>query len=301
MQNSYEGMYEKKAVSSYTSQFRDAIDYKEAFANKGKGPIFIGHRPDLAEYYNDIDKEGDSSMYYGCVLYPESPTRKDGRKWTYEKNQAFWAGAIDSNRDFLLINNINDYKMCGGTIDELLWLKDNGYEFSMNEDNTVLATPSVTIRSEEHIIINYSAMKTQDKIDKFYELQKQIIGSKALIDMSPIQSLIKSPPIKWTDKKEVSSVRKKLSLPVKWADEKEVPSVRKKLSLGVRLLAKETDDEEVPQKQKLLLNASKRIKKVLQLKRPPAKKTDDEETSKSQKKSSSSDSTGSTNSPSGTF
>jgi hypothetical protein len=51
-------------------------------------------------------------------------------EWTYEKNQAFWAGAIEKKRRFLLTTDIIHYgRKLTGTVDEILWLQDNGYMF----------------------------------------------------------------------------------------------------------------------------------------------------------------------------
>lgn len=73
-----------------TSEFKGMSDYQEAFQNAGKNFIFIGHPDDLENYKQDIDHNQEDSQYFGCVLFPE----RRQEDWNYEKNKAFFAGAI---------------------------------------------------------------------------------------------------------------------------------------------------------------------------------------------------------------
>lgn len=53
----------------------------------------------------DIEKHPDKkdSSYFGAFFYPDQDI---GGKWTYEKNKAFMAGAIDAGRTFILVTDI---------------------------------------------------------------------------------------------------------------------------------------------------------------------------------------------------
>ena len=51
-------------------------------------------------------------------------------EWSYEKNQAFWAGAIEKRRPLVLCSPYHMYHEASNTtIHEMLWLHDNGYTF----------------------------------------------------------------------------------------------------------------------------------------------------------------------------
>jgi hypothetical protein len=134
--------------------FSATIDYHEALAGAAKGPVFFGHRASLAHYYADIDAQDTASMYHGRVLYSEHATRPDGKNWTYEKNQAFWAGIIKTNQRLILVSDINDYRQAGGgTVDELFWLQDNGYIFLPDPSNpihTLAEPPAIPFTKSAH-------------------------------------------------------------------------------------------------------------------------------------------------------
>ena len=133
-----------------TSEFREMQDYKEAVVGKQKGQAFFGHRGDLAQYYTDINDNQERSEIFGRVLYPESAARRriNGGVWDYEKNKAFWAGAIDSGQTFVLVSDIGHYRASGGTVDEIFWLQDNGYHFQSNPHNltqTIAVPPQIPV------------------------------------------------------------------------------------------------------------------------------------------------------------
>lgn len=97
-------------------------------------------------------------QYKGCVLYPEY--RRE--TWNYQINQAFMLGGIEAGKTFILITPKSEYARdyITGTIDELLWLKDNGYEFTDGMNDTLICTPPRTPISEP-IIKNYFGGNTQ--------------------------------------------------------------------------------------------------------------------------------------------
>lgn len=79
-------------------------------------------------------------------------------QWEYPKNQAFWAGAIDAGKSFLLLTPIDHY---GGyisyTVHEMFWLEDNGYTFTPNSCNIqqTLAIPPNDLDQRSKIITDY--------------------------------------------------------------------------------------------------------------------------------------------------
>lgn len=114
-------------------------DYYEAIIKTDV--VYFGSRqqPPLEDQYNDLEKNDISSPYYGNVFFPERKTRESqgqkgqgGREtgWTYEKNAAFWAGAITKRRPMLLVTPIQNYTTAigKGTVDEIFWLLDNSYK-----------------------------------------------------------------------------------------------------------------------------------------------------------------------------
>jgi hypothetical protein len=153
-----------------TSDFQHLPDYQEAALGKLKGPVYFGTRThcdkynrlrysralarnltaadSLQQYYDDVDANGTHSSYFGRILYPERinhrGSRADAVEWNYEKNKAFWAGIIDLQQNLTLITDIRHYDFLTGTVDELLWLEDNGYMFApdpVNPTHTLAQSP----------------------------------------------------------------------------------------------------------------------------------------------------------------
>jgi len=142
-----------------TKEFRSMPDYQEAVIGKQKGCVLFGHRRDLSQYYSDIDQHQEQSIYLGRILYPESQRRKqiNGGIWEYDKNKAFWAGAIDCGQTFVLVSDIAHYRASGGTVDEMFWLQDNGYSFEPNSQNphqTMALPPQIPLANPQ--IKNYN-------------------------------------------------------------------------------------------------------------------------------------------------
>lgn len=113
-------------------------DYCESFT--AKGYIILGREKDTRPYRR-------SDRYIGRVLNPE----RRGEQWTFEKNAAFWLGAIESNKDFLIVTDLDKIAErakfgrarvelgVGGCVPELLWLEDNGYVFAPDSESRSLS------------------------------------------------------------------------------------------------------------------------------------------------------------------
>jgi len=126
----------------------------------------------LSESINIINKLLVLTTKYNITIPSTAGKRRYLEKtdleetWDYEKNKAFWAGAIDKNRQFILLTDFDSYpgynKKTGnknkitGTMDEILWLEDNGYNFYPNPANLIqtLCEPPEHPRPEK-IIKNY--------------------------------------------------------------------------------------------------------------------------------------------------
>jgi len=143
-----------------TSEFKGLPDYQEAFQNADKEYVFIGHPDDLEEYKQDIYYNQEASQYFGCALLPE----RRQEEWNYEKNKAFFAGAIDAKRSMLLISNIEHFKVGGTTVDELFWLQDNGYEFRLLQENPLQTLAIPTNVSDNPQIRDYDKGKGTEKM-----------------------------------------------------------------------------------------------------------------------------------------
>ncbi|MGQ3890112.1 hypothetical protein ACQUW5_13915 [Legionella sp. CNM-1927-20] len=104
------------------------------------------------------------------IFCPEAPYRSsiDGGKWSYKKNQAFWAGAIKAKREFLLLSPLHLYEkkiikgQGDGTISELLWLSDNDYIFEAKNHLLIAKPPAYEITNP--IIYDYAYMRTDNKL-----------------------------------------------------------------------------------------------------------------------------------------
>ncbi|WP_419421293.1 hypothetical protein ACNVED_15600 (plasmid) [Legionella sp. D16C41] len=104
------------------------------------------------------------------IFYPEAAYRLsiDSGKWSYKKNQAYWAGAMIAKRKFQLLTPLHFYKnklasyWGGGTVSELLWLSDNGYIFEA-KNGLLIARPPVH-KIIKPILHNYAYMNKQDPI-----------------------------------------------------------------------------------------------------------------------------------------
>ena len=77
-------------MRKFTSQFRQNQYYTEAFNSEGF--VFFGRQEDLQKYYDDLDTNEASSIYYGHIFYPEAQNRR--YRYDYEDNKAFWAGIM---------------------------------------------------------------------------------------------------------------------------------------------------------------------------------------------------------------
>jgi hypothetical protein len=194
-----------------TKDFLQNPSYQEANAIQNK-PVYIGKQewkneetgkvirspglkrdlgPDdvLDDYKKDIDINLTNSQYYGCAFYPEKTLDKKGatREQIYEMNKAFIAGAIDANREFILVTDINHYRGVGGTtVDELLWLSDNGYIFEPVPDNIKQTKAIRTNPAPECIIKDYKSgrglgIDKNQMNQRLKEIKGQILDSRAAL------------------------------------------------------------------------------------------------------------------------
>lgn len=108
----------------------------------------------------DIFKNKEESIYYGKILAPEM---REGKDYSYEANQAFWAGLIEKQRPLLLLSPITNHGRPGTTSDEMLWLHDNGYQFYSDlsdSDKTWVLPPEK--KEDEIIIHDYNGAKLKN-------------------------------------------------------------------------------------------------------------------------------------------
>lgn len=137
-------------------ELRSLPEYLEAYT--AKGYIILGREKDTRPYRR-------SEKYIGRVLNPER--RGDG--WTIERNAAFWLGAIESQKDFLIVTDLKKIKRrawygydnqqfgIGGSVPELLWLEDNGYHFAPDMGSDYLSYAISPSRPHEvNITLQYN-------------------------------------------------------------------------------------------------------------------------------------------------
>ena len=175
-----------------TSAFQDFIDYKEAKSTPTVCYFGSSSYLPLSDYKKDVLTYKSTSKYYNRILCPEAR----GEVWSYEINQAFWAGLIDCGRPLLLVTDINHY--CGpkNTVNEILWLKDNGYIFLPHPTNfTTWVIPPQNFNLKREIKNYYHAGKCTDSSASeikqiLSKLKKDLTNSrKDLLSVS--QSLLK--------------------------------------------------------------------------------------------------------------
>lgn len=164
-------------------QFKTQEDYRNMYdfhlgSSKPDFPVYFGSAKNVENIRKQImDKlvNLDQQSYEECtekyqILCSEAKGRKAiDRKyndpapceWTIEKNEAFWAGAMRMNRTFVLTNSIENYfdnineviskkskTSAKGTVNELIWLMDNGYSFRQDEENNLIAKRSASSFSD---------------------------------------------------------------------------------------------------------------------------------------------------------
>ena len=159
-----------------TVYFINESDYLEGASNPSKAVLLGNLNTTLKKYYQDIDQYGEKSKYVGRILYPERPGRKlpngEMPKWTYEKNMAFIAGIIDTNRPVILMTDIEFYnnnkpKMTG-TITEILWLVDNGYTLKANtSDSSQMALVPPAQPQKDRKLIDYRSEPIHEALARF--------------------------------------------------------------------------------------------------------------------------------------
>lgn len=187
--------------SNLTRDFKAMQDYIEA--SQGQGEAFIGSfkTAPFPGYHADVKTRGPASPYFGQVFCPERLGRTDidpvqeVPAWSYEKNQAFIAGVIDANRPVRLIADISFYqKKITGTVDEIVWLADNGYTFIPDPNNPLdtLILPPDPPRAPEQRIINYyengrslTPSERTEMYEKFLAIRRNILVARPVSSPSP--------------------------------------------------------------------------------------------------------------------
>ncbi len=123
--------------------------------------------------------------------------------WSYKKNQAFWAGAIEKRRPLVLCSPYHMYNQASNTtIHEMLWLHDNGYTFEpimtgtassdyINQIKIIAVPPSSQLEKGNEIkIIDY--LKKSDQILELYNkniitpLVEKIYSSNTTLKLSEV-------------------------------------------------------------------------------------------------------------------
>lgn len=170
-----------------TDYFKSMPDYQEAQQFQEKyAHIGSLNLPPLKEMRDKVITKGVNADCFGDFFCPE----RTG-DWSYEKNQAFMAGAIDANRAFILVTDIIEgYQGIkaprSGTVKELLWLKDNGYTFEPHPNNiawTIAKPPEKPLTSR--IIDNYgyydkvqSYALANEIINKLHEIKEEVLQKR---------------------------------------------------------------------------------------------------------------------------
>lgn len=168
-----------------TSFFEQFIDYQENMISPNDKAVYFGSRYHLRKYYDDLTTYQQKSAYFGRVFYPENRMWRN-EKWSYAKNMAFWASIIDRNQPLVLLTDIAYYPKKGkkltGTISEILWLVDNGYELSVNLTNpveTAFVPPVIQKNRNERILINYFTRNKNETLNYFNEIKQKFLMKKS--------------------------------------------------------------------------------------------------------------------------
>ena len=150
------------------------IDYKIAYDCHKSSPVYFGSQNPkglFPHFVNDVLNKGVRSQYFGQVLCTGSGAinrSEDGGHWCQYKNAAFWAGAIDKKRPFILLTDISWYynknnpNITKGTCNEILWLLDNGYTAVAHHNN-----PEYTLFIPPKESPKYSTINTYNQNNSF--------------------------------------------------------------------------------------------------------------------------------------
>jgi tetratricopeptide (TPR) repeat protein len=124
-----------KPTVKITQDYVDTIDYQEASGRTDEA--YCGSRGlpsgEKTSFYTLVEAiEKGTSDEIGKAFAPGRRGR--GREerpgeYTYEKNRAFFAGLMESGRSVSFEMSVDHYNSVTATVNELLWLKDNGYTF----------------------------------------------------------------------------------------------------------------------------------------------------------------------------
>ncbi|MCS5711530.1 hypothetical protein [Candidatus Berkiella aquae] len=161
----------------------ESADYQEGLMKTEDMTAYIGTLKKNAGSKKHLTEEQTIAFYVrkpasvGRVLDPE----RRGDTWSYEKNKAFMLGAIEAGKTFILVTpkGIYDKSYITQTVDELLWLKDNGYTFTERDDGSMICKPPA--QTQDPIMRNYlngkgiySELSMNDKKDAILGFKPQV-------------------------------------------------------------------------------------------------------------------------------
>lgn len=156
--------------------------YIGAFLKKGKKPELhaknAGRRLADDEYL-DFYITSQNDMGKGYVFYPERDDSND-QKYHYSQkdNENFIRGVITVRRTVVLVTDIKAYgkHQMTGTIKEILWLKDNGYTFTVdpNDSKKTLAIPPKALAASVTITDYDDDQNQEDGFTKMEEIRNEL-------------------------------------------------------------------------------------------------------------------------------
>lgn len=157
--------------------YQNALDYLEGKMPTDDMYVYLGtyNKNKKYKYREDqtLDKKINDPDFLGKILHPEG--RKEN--WTYGKNQAFIAGAIDARKTFVLVTPIRHYlnnTFPTRTKHEILWICENGYSMIKNRNN-IMFRPT-KYREKNSTIQDYSKIDADILHQKFsglFESEKE--------------------------------------------------------------------------------------------------------------------------------
>lgn len=161
----------------------ESVDYQEGLTKTDDMIAYIGTLKKDEGRKKHLTEEQTIAFYVrkegsvGRVLDPE----RRGDTWSYEKNKAFMLGAIEAGKTFILVTpkSIYDKPFVTQTVDELLWLKDNGYTFTERNDGSMICNPPA--QTQAPMMRNYLNGKGIYSKHSMNDKKNDILGFKAQV------------------------------------------------------------------------------------------------------------------------
>lgn len=169
----------KEKVVNYTGTDRAAInkDIELLEESSDKNLNFYNWTNQFGKIFNNLCDKLDLKIANRTINYNNMK-----EEWSYEKNMAFWAGAIEKRKPLVLCSPYFMYEnVSNTTIHEMLWLHDNGYTFEpmmtgattsnsdyMNQIKVIAIPPSFPLEEETKVkIIDYRNEKSWQVLTSF--------------------------------------------------------------------------------------------------------------------------------------